>query len=261
MSSKKKKKSSPAQRVYTTRQIMEITEKRRQKDEAGGPKPAEPLLKTENKSEAAADLNKKEPAANFIPAQELLGDKTRNSRVENITEEGPVHPPAPIANRSLLFLNLALAAFLLVISLKFPVSWVNAVSEKLNSMIVYGCSLVFSIAHWPCGFKGVVFSTPYYRISLQGDLAAYGSAELLMFFAVFFALIQKTTWPKKLTVFLTLVPLVLFAGIFRLLWACGLALNYNKAFADQCFHGALVNFALVFVVLGLIFVELMFSPD
>jgi len=235
---------------------MDLTEKRRQKEGAGGK--AEEVQ--EEELPAAADSIDSEPAAGIKSPSALPEAKSPKSALLP-REDEPVHAAPPIASRSILFLNLALASFLLVISLKFPASWVNSISETLNSMIVYFSSLAFNVAHLPCDINGVVFSTPYYRISLHGDLAAYGAAELLMFFAVFFALIQKTTWTKKVTVFLTLIPLVLVAGVFRLLWACGLALNYNKALADQCFHGALVNFVLVFVVLGLIFIELMFSPD
>lgn len=239
MSSRRKKKSSAAHRVYTTRQIMDITEKRR--PNADSP---------EKEEQPASDQLDARPVTNALAASQQVS-----------SEQVPVDPPVPIANRSLLFINLALASFLLVISLKFPASWVAAVSQQLNAMIVHESSLVLGLAHASHQARGVFFSTPYYHISLRGDLVAYGSAELLMFFAVFFALIQNTTWIKKFTVFLTLIPLVVLGGVFRLLWACGLALNYGQGFADQCFHGALVNFVLVFVVLGLIFVELMFSSE
>jgi exosortase/archaeosortase family protein len=260
MPSKKKRTSfSAPRRVYTTRQVMEITEQRRLKEEVAGkendPAPVvedlkvESLLPVTDTPQITDEVKKFVSQVNIRPSQEIIEEPKDKNAV-----------PVNTINGFQTFI-LLLTAFLLMALLKFPEAWANSLAAKFNSMVLYGSFIVFSGANLPCTIERYVLNTPYYKISLQGDLIAVYSLGLLVFFAVLFASIQKATWIKRAMIFASLVPLAALANVIRVLWACGLALNYGVASADRYFHGALVDFVFIFVVLGLIFFEFLSLPD
>jgi len=256
MPSKRKKTTiSGPRRVYTTRQIMELTEQRRLKEEAAN-KVKEPVP-------VAEDL-KLPPILPVASPQIIKEVETFVSQVNVRPSQEKVESKSPFSvfvAKGLLVFNLSLTAFLLMVSLRLPESWVNSVAAKLNSLIVYGSFYVFHLAQLPCILEGSALNIHFYKLSLHGDLVALYSLELLTLFAVLFAFIQKAIWVKRAMIFISLIPLVIVANIFRVLWACGLALNYGTVSADRYFHGALVDFVFVFVVAGLILFEFLAFSD
>jgi exosortase/archaeosortase family protein len=181
--------------------------------------------------------------------------------VEPIEEDESKNPIPNNANKLFLIFNLSLTAFLLMVSFKLPEPWLNSAAAKLNSMILYGSFFIFSVAQQPCSVVGSVLNMQSYKISLQGDLIAFYSLQLLIFLAVLMIFVQKTTWEKRAMVFISLFPLALVANIIRVIWACGIALNYGTATADRYFHGLLAVFVFIFIVIGLILFEFLASSD
>jgi hypothetical protein len=84
---------------------------------------------------------------------------------------------------------------------------------------------------------------------------------LLIVLTSFFAFIEKTAWIKRGIMFISLIVVALLANIIRLLWACGMALNYGTLSADKSLHGALLGFVFIFIVSAAIFLEFLFSSD
>jgi exosortase/archaeosortase family protein len=62
-------------------------------------------------------------------------------------------------------------------------------------------------------------------------------------------------------VLMSLIPIAIVANIVRVVWACGIALNYGNNTADHYFHGLLAYFVFIFIVLGLMLIEFLSSPD
>jgi exosortase/archaeosortase family protein len=156
---------------------------------------------------------------------------------------------------------LSLAAFFLIVPFKFSQTWMAMAGAKFNSLIMYGSFFILSAAQEQCTIIGGVLRISHYKVFLQGDPVALYSLKVLIFLATLYACIQKTEWSEKGKIFISLIPLALIANVLRVLWACGLALNYGNAFADGYFHGFLVVFVFIFVVLGLMFLEFISSPD
>src|ERR1035441_454064 len=129
MPSKRKKTAfSTPRHVYTTRQIMDITEQRRQKEERPGKeKEDKPIPVVEElKSEPVLPVTEATPDKNAIPA---------NVNPANVNPANAI--PANAIKGFQVFIVL-LIAFLLMILFKFPELWVNSVTAKLNSMVLYG---------------------------------------------------------------------------------------------------------------------------
>lgn len=265
MSTKRKKTTSWEPRhIYTTREIMEITEQRRLEQDAAAKELESKTKTSENKpAPVLQDLN-----------PPLLLPVTDNPRIieeiKTFTSQVNVRPSQEIKKkdplpddviRGLFVFILSLPVFLFMVSFKFPESWVNTVAAKLNAVIVDGSFFVLSIIQVSCTVMGAVLKSHHYKVSLQGDLVAFYSIELLIVFAALFALAQKTTWIKRGVIFISLIPLAIIANICRVLLACGLALNYGIISADRYYHGILVGFVFIFIVLGLMFFAFLFSPD
>jgi exosortase/archaeosortase family protein len=251
-SKKKKNVSSSGQRKYTTREIMEITEQRRPKRETVS-KDAEPEAKTPE-NEPAPQIVEEVKAPDPKPA--VLRLKEEN--VKEIKSKPAI--PSIALIRSLAFI-LSLIALLSIVSSKFSESWVIIAVIKLNELVVNGSFLVLKIIQGSCTLKGDVLITPYYKVALQGDWVAFYSLELLVIFAGLFIFFQKMSRINKWVIFITLVSLAIVANIFRVVMACGLALNYGPASADRYFHGLLAGFVFIFIILGLIILEYLSSTE
>ena len=250
MSYKRKKTDSKvAKRIYTTRQIMEITEERRLKEMSAG-KEAEPKAKAEVEAEA--------PEIELPPAKQELDLPIKEEVAEDIKSEINI-PAKSIIGISTLILSLI--AFFLIVSSRFSEALVNPVVDRLNALIVYGSYFVLNILQGASVSKGDILSTHYFKLSLQGDLTVLYSLELLIAFAALFIFFQKTAWAKWGRVFMALIPVAVIANIFRVVMAFGLAMNDGPAFADRNFHGILVGVVFVVILLGLMFFEYLTSSD
>jgi exosortase/archaeosortase family protein len=227
MSYKRKKTDSASAKRYTTRQIMEITEQRRLRE-------IEPKAKASSPEPAPVIEEVKPPIREEIKA------------VENEVQI----PARSIAG--VIILILSIIAFFLIVSSKNSVLWVDPVVDKLNALIVYGSYCVLNILQG-ASVQGVILKTHYYMLSLQGDLTALYSLELLIAFAALFIFFQKSAWNKWGKVFMALIPLAVIVNILRVVMAFGYALNYGTVVADQYFHGILVA-----IVFGILFIGLMF---
>ncbi|MBF0570476.1 MAG: exosortase/archaeosortase family protein [Candidatus Omnitrophica bacterium] len=269
LSKRKKTVSFESRHVYTTKQIIEITEQRRLKMEAAV-REAELKAKTpENKpAPVGEDLNPpfSMPASDAPPiiekietsSSELADSDIKEENVDGIISKNPI--PAN-ASAGFVVLILSLISFFFIVASKFSESWVNTVTVKINALIVHGSFFVLSAVQGGCTVKGGILSDYFYKLSLQGDLVALYSLGLVIVFAALFVFFHKTTWLKRGAVFIFLISLVITANIFRVVLAFGLALNYGAAYADNYFHGILVVAVFIFIVLGLIFLESLFSLD
>jgi exosortase/archaeosortase family protein len=260
----KRKKTAPSapRRIYTTRQIMDITEQRRQKEETAAQEP-------DPKTGIPEDLPPSLPAMEASQIEEEIKEEAKEEVKEELNE-GYKEEYKEVPKRGLkwdialtgrVFFILSLTVLILAAFFEFPKSWEHAIADKINTAIVYVTFLILNLIHGPCSLEGVGLNTHYYKISLQGDLVVFYSLELIIIFAVLFAFVQKTTWTKSGMIAILLVPLAMVANLFRLLWACGIALNYGPVTADRYFHGALVGFVFIFIVLGLTILEYLFFPD
>ena len=192
-----------------------------------------------------------------MPAAELPVSSVQEEKAEAVESEKIV--PANAVAGSLVYILILIA--LLVFFFKLPAAWVSASAIKLNTLIAYGSFLFLSVIQGPCVVNGTVLNTSYYNIALQGDLVAFYSIELLIVFALLFAFFQKMTRVKRGLVFISLIPLAVIANIARVVMACGLALNDGSASADRYFHGVLAGSVFVIIIIGLIFLEYLSSPE
>ncbi|MFI5205577.1 MAG: archaeosortase/exosortase family protein [Candidatus Paceibacterales bacterium] len=216
---------------------------------------------TEQRRAAGREADPKAKAPENKPAPQIIENTNSRVKEENVKEIKSENSIPTIAIiRSLAFI-LSLIAILFIVSSKFSEPWVNIVAANLNALIVYGSFFVLNIIQGACTVDGLVLITHYYKISLQGDWVALYSLELLVIFAVLFVFFQKITRIKRGVVFMSLIPLAIVANIFRVVMACGLALNYGPAFADRYFHGVLAGSVFVIIILGLIFLEFLSSPE
>jgi len=274
-SKRKTNTSSPPRRIYTTRQIMELTEERRRKEDA---------LRVEVELKLKAQAQSKMPHAvvddvKLVPvlletvspqvAEEVKAFVTQvNTRPPQDEIERPVEAIPQESRqqssfqkpRPLIFVVL-IAVILLTVYLNFPESLIMQISSRINDVVILGSAVILNILQGANTVQGNVLNVYYYRVTLQGDLIAFYSLELLIVFTTLFAFIQKTSWIKRSIVFISLAPLAVGANIFRVLMACGIALNDGGVMADRFFYGYLVVFVFVFVVLGLFFLEFLNSPD
>ena len=236
---------------------MEITEQRRLKEEAAS---RETELKTkppENKLVPVTDTPQKiEEIKRF--SSEPSDPIVKEEKVNAYKSSNPI--PAN-AITGFLALILSLITFFFIVSSKFLEFWVVALVAKLNALIVHGSFFVLSIIQGACTLEGPILNTYYYKTSLQGDLVAFYSLELLIILAALFAFLKKTACIKKGVVLISLIPLAIIANIFRVVVAFGLALNYGAACADRYFHGVLVGFVFILIILGLILLESLFFSD
>lgn len=252
MPSKRRKSEfqGPRRRVYSTREIMEITEQRRVKrqlvEKDIEPK-NDPRIEPPQEVPAQADQDQAPPPLSPV-----------SESPDNLVQ---VPIPQVTARPGSLVILIGLSALFLILSFIFPQNWMDTLAAKLNGMVIHGSYLVLNIIQGNCRVQGGSLVTHYYKVSLQGDLTSFYSVGLLFIFAVLFSSIQKGSWIKKVKVFISLVPLALVANMIRVLWACGLALNYGIVSADQYFRGVLVDFVFVFIILGLIFLEFLFISD
>lgn len=213
----------------------------------------EPKEVVEEPKEVAEEIKEAAEEPKELPFSNIWEDN-----VEVIKNSDPVPASAVM---SPVVLILSLFAFLIIVSSIFSETWVDAVVTKLNALIIYGSFVALSIIQEPYTAVGTVLNTHDYKVSLQGDLVVLYSLELLIILSALLAFFKKTTWINSGVVFMTMVPIVIIINIFRVVVACGLALNYGIPFADMCFHSDLVGFVFLFVVLGLISVEFLFSSD
>jgi len=252
MTSKRKNTSQASPRKYTTREIMEITEQRRAKDDAAR-RPLEVKSQRSTSNSPLERINSKiEPEAvklHKLPQLEQV--KAIPTRVPNLIQArlGPV---------TLIMWGVA---FLLMFYSKYSAIWIGGLSAKLNTLIVGVSVFLLKILQGSCSMDGLVLNANYYKLSLQGDLTALYALELLIVFAVLFAYFQKTTRQKRGIVFAALIPLGILANVLRVLWACGLALNEGVKAADRFFHGILMGFVFIFIILGLIILESFSSSE
>ncbi len=248
MSYKRKKTDSKlAKRIYTTRQIMEITEERRLKEISAG-KAAEPKDK--------AEVEATEVEQPTVKQETDLPVKEENT--EAVKSEINIPAKSIIGISTLIF---SLIAFFLIVSSKFAEALVNPVVDRLNALIVYGSYFVLNALQGASVSKGDILSTHYFKVSLQGDLTVLYSLELLIAFAALFIFFQKAAWAKWGRVFMALIPVAVIANIFRVVMAFGLAMNDGPAFADRNFHGILVGVVFVIILLGLMFFEYLASSE
>lgn len=239
MSYKRKKTDSKlAKRIYTTRQIMEITEQRRLKELAEGKEP---------------EVKEKAPQPEPEPVQEIIKPAVREVIPEPEKTEVKIPARSIIGIFTLVF---SLIAFFLIFTSQLSQPWIGPVAGKLNALIIYGSYSGLSLLQRASITPAGVLSTHYYKVSLQGDLTALYSLELLIAFAALFVFFQKAAWNKWGKVFMALVPLAVIANIFRVVMAFGYALNYGPGIADRYFHGILVGVVFVIILLGLMFLNI-----
>lgn len=215
---------------------MEITEQRR-------------LKEIEPKSKAVEN----EPAPLKEEVKPIIKEE-----IKAVESEGQI-PAKSIAGVFVLILSII--AFFLIVSSKNSGPWVDPLVNKLNTLVVFGSFCILNILQGSSIAQGVVLNTHYYKLSLQGDLEALYSLELLIAFAALFIFFQRATWIKWSKVFMALVPLAFIANIFRVVMAFAFALNYGTEYADRCFHGVLAGLVFVIIVLGLMFFEFLSSSD
>ncbi len=279
MSEKRKKSSSYPRHKYTTREIMDITEQRRVKHEPA-PLKAVPLQVKLSQAEPEPLIVEEIPAE--VPILENLPENLPEKPAEKLAEKPaqavvqpplqtepyypePQEPPQPkkalskAASRALLY-SLALIVFLFDFA-KMPLSWVMAASSKINAMVILGSSFLVGLFHDPYSIQGETISTSFYKFSLQGDLTAFYSLEVLIIFALFFAYFQEMTKTDRRVVFYSMLPLAAFANIFRVALAFGIAMNNNPAKADLYAHGLLTVSVYAIMFIGLIVLECLFSPE
>jgi exosortase/archaeosortase family protein len=234
---------------------MEITEQRRLKEEAASKEVEHKTKPQEDKSPPVPeDLN---PPFS-LPATGIPRIIEEIKTFSSDKSEKPIPANAITGFLTLILLSITL---FFIVSSKFSEFWVNTLVVKLNALIVYGSFFVLRIIQGACTAEGTVLNTHYYKISLQGDLVALYSMELLIIFAALFIFFQKTTWIKRGVVFISLFPLAIIANIFRVVVAFGLALNYGTAYADRYFYGVLVVLVFIFIALGLLFLDYISSPE
>jgi exosortase/archaeosortase family protein len=239
---RKKTDSSNAKRFYTTRQIMEITEQRRLK-ELGAGKDIEPKAKAPDN----------EPAP--------VAEEIKPPVIEEKTEAAKSEVQIPAKNiAGVIVLILSIIVFFLIVSSRNSAFWVDPLVAQLNALIAFGSFCVLRILQGAT-LQGAVLSTHYYKVSLQGDLTAVYSLELLIAFAALFIFFQRSAWNKWGRVFMALVPLAVIANIFRVVMAFGYALNYGTGVADRYFHGILVAIVFIILLLGLMFFEYLTSSE
>ena len=228
---------------------MELTEKRRLEREAAGriadPKPKFKAPKIEP---APQIVEKKDTLAPELPVTKVQEEKA-------LAIKNNINIPVNAIARSLVYI-LTLIAFLMAFS-----KLSDLLATKLNTLIIYGSFFVLNIIQVPCIVDGFFLNTSYYSISLKDDLIAFYSLELLIIFTLLFAYFQRITRIKRGVVFIILVPLAVVANIFRVVMAFGLALNDGPADANRYLHGGLVGLVFVIIILGLIFLELLSSPE
>jgi len=265
MTSKRKKSASGRRTVYTTRQIMDLTEERRLKQEAlsneAQPKPVVEHKDPEILSEQARfdgdpiDLKSKienVPAENTVPKEIKAG---------NSISVLPIAPVPVNAIREALVFILSLVVFFLVVSSKFAEPWVGFVTAKINVLIIQGSLIILNNIQGACFAKGETLSTVFYKLSLRGDWVAFSSLELLIIFAALFIFFQKSNWKKRALVFISMIPLAIIANIFRVVVTFGVALNCGTTLADQYFHEILVACVFIFIIIGLILLEFLYFTD
>lgn len=249
---------------------MDITEQRRLKSDAAH-KPVEKVAEPKAKdpeSEPASPIIEPvppiiEPAPQIIENTKTIERKLAvpNVKLENVEVIKSKNTiPVIIIARSLAFV-LSLIAVLFIISSEFSKDWAHLAAAKLNTFVVYGSYFVLRIIQGSCTVDGGVLNTHYYKVSLQGDWVAFYSIELLVIFAFLFAFFQKITRIQRGVVFISLIPLAIVANIFRVVMACGLAMNDGPAYADRSLHGILVGVVFIIIILGLILLEFLFSPE
>jgi exosortase/archaeosortase family protein len=241
MRPKRKKTASSARRhIYSTREIMDITEQRRQK---------------ENPAQKEAEL-KPAPVTEDLSPPLTVPAKEENTEAIKGEDRIPANSIAGI-----VILILSLIAFFLIVSSKHSEPWVNPVVAQLNALIIYGSYIVLNILQGASTAQGPILNTYYYKVSLQGDLVALYSLALLIGFAALFIFFKKTARIKWGKILMALVPLAVVANIFRVVMAFGLALNNAPALADRSFHGVLVGVVFLIIVLGLMLFEYLSSSD
>jgi exosortase/archaeosortase family protein len=249
MSSKKKKNTTnPSGRKYTTREIMEMTEERRAK--------LSPLIKNEE-PEAEKPENKPVP----VPEKAIIPSAV----TPRLIETPPVSKaPSPgIANMIVggLVFMFSSVFLLLVFPMEVSTVWMNAVVHQLNAWTVNGGYLVLKMLQGPCTLEAGILKTPYYKVSLDGDMLVFYSIEILLIFVSLFAFMQKMTWIKRALIFICMLPLAIGANIFRLVMACGLAMNYGILAADRHFNGILIGVVFIIIIVALMILEYIFSSD
>ena len=228
---------------------MEITEQRRHKEEAAG-NVAEPVAQVpENKPVPVPD----------VPVQDIQPPRVKAETPEEVRVKPEI--PLNIIAKAVILITSIIAFFLLVSS-RTLAFWADPVAAKLNALIVYGSwSFINLMQPGSCVAQEAGLSTSYYKISLQGDMLALYSLELLISFAALFIFFQNASWIKWRKVFISLVPLAFLANILRVVMAFGLALNYGAGFAGRYFHGILVGVVFVIILLGLMLFEYLSSID
>lgn len=267
----KKTDSSVPRRVYTTRQIMEITEERRLKSDLANRMPDPEIKEPKDKPVVAVDDLKlpvlqavtKNPRileeiktfvdqVNIRPSQEITGQFTE------IKSENPM-----LINDGLGFLIfiLSFAVSFLFLSLKSSGSWMNILVIKLNSLIINGSVFVLNLFHEPVEVKGAVLTTDHFRVSLQDDWCAFYSLELLITFTLALVALKRANWIKNGIIFASLIPLVIISNVIRVVASCGIALNEGIYLADQNFHGLLLGFVFLFNVFSFFFFVFLLFPD
>ena len=244
---RKKTDASNAKKFYTTRQIMEITEQRRLKEMAQG-----------REVEPKAKVPEPEPAPEPAPVVEEIKPPIREEKIEPVVNEVQI-PAKNIAG--VVVLILSIIVFFLIISSKNSEAWVAPLVAELNALIVLGSFCVLNILQGASITQGVVLKTHYYTISLQHDLVALYSLELLIAFAALFIFFHRAEWNKWGKVFMALVPAAIIANIFRVVMSFAYALNYGAEVADRYFHGILVGIVFVIIIAGLMFFEYLSSSE
>jgi len=223
---------------------MEITEQRRLKDIA-------PDKEIEPKTKAS-------PNDGPAPVIEELKPPIKEEKTEAIKNEVQI-PAKTIAG--VIILIFLIIAFFLIVSSKNSGPWMDPLIARLNALIVFGAFCVLNILQGASIAQGVILKTHYYMLSLQGDMVALYSLELLIAFAALFIFFHRAEWNKWSKVFMALVPLAVIANILRLVLAFGYALNYGTGIADRYFHGILVGIVFIIILLGLVFFEYLTSSE
>lgn len=167
---------------------------------------------------------------------------------------------AKIINGFAVFVLLAMVFFLISTFTRAPL-WIKSLASWLNDLIIHASFSILNVTQGSYTLDGTVLNTRYYSVSLQSDWVALRSLEMLVFSAVLFVFVQKTHWIKGAVIFISLLPLMILTNVIRVLWACGLALNYGSDFASQYFHGGLAYFVFIFSFLALIILEFLLSSE
>ena len=143
----------------------------------------------------------------------------------------------------------------LILLVPIPIGIIDSITLPMRYGISYATESILKLFHYPITREGLLLSIGNNELFIGQPCSGFRSIITMVSAGLIYVFISKTSFPKKLILVSSIIPLALLGNLFRIITLCLITYYFGEAAGQGFFHNFSGIMMVVIITLGLLGLE------